>query len=251
MSKLIDIASAEIGVKEIPGAAHNPRILQYAREAGFEWVNDDETPWCSIFLNWVTHRAGLERTRDARAQSWAEAGTPVNNPAPGDVALFSADGRRIYHVGVYMGHTTDGRFVYVLGGNQSGAVSVAPFPIRQVFGFRRLAQDPSVIFLEELPVEPEEDDTPESGPMQVTKGNRSFNIPQLKLQLGDRGRDVTELQEILVHLGFPHPTPDGVYSTLTARAIRDLQVRGSLKPNGKYNRRTRRYLTSVLMGSEK
>ena len=41
------------GVEELPGAAHNPRILEYHRTTilGHGAASKDETPWCSSFVN--------------------------------------------------------------------------------------------------------------------------------------------------------------------------------------------------------
>lgn len=50
MDNFIQIAVAELGQKEIVGPGNNPRIIQYAKEAGFPSVSDDETAWCSIFI---------------------------------------------------------------------------------------------------------------------------------------------------------------------------------------------------------
>ena len=59
MDNILKIAVPELGQKEIPGPEHNKRILDYATDE-FEWINDDETPWCSVFVNWVAKKAGLQ-----------------------------------------------------------------------------------------------------------------------------------------------------------------------------------------------
>ncbi len=51
MNKVLQIAFKELGTKEIKGQNHNQRIVDYAKEAGIKGINDDETPWCSIFAN--------------------------------------------------------------------------------------------------------------------------------------------------------------------------------------------------------
>ena len=56
MLDILQIASKEMGVTQIVGPEHNDRILQYASEIGMDWINDDETPWCSIFMNWVAKK---------------------------------------------------------------------------------------------------------------------------------------------------------------------------------------------------
>ena len=140
MSKLIDIASAEIGVKEIEGAEHNERIITYAKEAGFDWYNADETPWCSIFLNWVAFKAGLPRSKDGRSGSWVGVGEAVTEPHPGDVILCGTGGNinKIYHVGLFMGFSDDGKRVFCLGGNQTNQVSISKMWRTEVAGYRRI-----------------------------------------------------------------------------------------------------------------
>jgi len=56
---ILKVALSQYGVKEITGRNHNKTIVDYAKESGFEWVNDDETPWCSIFINWVAFNRTL------------------------------------------------------------------------------------------------------------------------------------------------------------------------------------------------
>lgn len=85
MDKILQIAVAELGQKEITGPQYNPTIINYAKEAGFTWVDDDETPWCSIFVNWVAKKAGLKASGKANARSWLLEGLNVDTaPEPGD-----------------------------------------------------------------------------------------------------------------------------------------------------------------------
>ena len=50
---MIDVAMSQLGTKEIVGNVHELEVLKYYKEIGHAWVNDDETPWCAAFLNWV------------------------------------------------------------------------------------------------------------------------------------------------------------------------------------------------------
>jgi len=66
----IKIARAELGVLEIKGIKHNPRIIEYHSTTGkFKY---DETPWCSSFVNWVMTKAGLKGINSARSASWKD-----------------------------------------------------------------------------------------------------------------------------------------------------------------------------------
>lgn len=71
MDSILKTAVSQLGEKEISGEEnHNRTIVNYAKEAGFKWVNDDETPWCSIFVNWVAQKNKLRSTNKANARSW-------------------------------------------------------------------------------------------------------------------------------------------------------------------------------------
>ena len=75
MDRLLKIAIKELGQKEISGPEDNPAIINYAKEAGFEWVDDDETPWCSIFLNWCALISGPKGTNKLNTRSWLPFGS--------------------------------------------------------------------------------------------------------------------------------------------------------------------------------
>jgi hypothetical protein len=64
----MDIATAELGVHEnsMPGQ-HTRRIVEYHKTTTFS-ANDDETPWCASFVNWVLIRSGRNGTNSARAR---------------------------------------------------------------------------------------------------------------------------------------------------------------------------------------
>lgn len=134
-----EIALKEYGVTEIPGTAHNPRILTYVKEAGFTEMND-ETAWCSIFMNWVAKKCGLERSKKENARSWLQVGENVTTPQLGDVVVFwrvsptSWEG----HVSIFISLSEDKKFINVLGGNQDNHVCIKAYPVSQLLGYRRL-----------------------------------------------------------------------------------------------------------------
>lgn len=134
---MILTALSQYGQKEIVGVQHNDSIVKYAKEAGFAWVNDDETPWCSIFMNWIAMKTGYERTNKANAKSWLEIGIPVSTPETGDVVVFSRGANTAQgHVGLFIAKRYG--LVYVLGGNQGDAVSITPYKESDVIGYRKL-----------------------------------------------------------------------------------------------------------------
>ena len=140
MDQLLKIAMGELGQKEIEEPEKNPANVNYAKEAGFEWVDDDETPWCSIFLNWCALNSGLQGSNQVNARSWLLFGKPTENLEPGDVVFFwreSPDSWKV-HVGLFFGFSKDASRVYCLGGNQGNQVSLSAFPADTVLGYRRL-----------------------------------------------------------------------------------------------------------------
>ena len=132
--KWLEAARREIGVKEYPGAQHNPRIQQYAKKTTLA-AAADEVPWCSSFVNWCMHEAGIEGTRSAAARSWLDWGVELKKPVPGCVTVFSrGSSPGSGHVAFYV--ATKGAFFDVLGGNQSNQVKVASYPSARHLGFR-------------------------------------------------------------------------------------------------------------------
>lgn len=222
MKNILEVASMELGVHEIRGNTHEKRILEYARESGFQWVKDDETPWCSIFMNWVAKESGFERSNSAAARSWLNVGTPISNPEPGDIVIFWRESihSHLGHVGVFLGYSKDGSRVYVLGGNQGDSVSISAYGKDQILGFRRL---------------------------RATNNSNSVVVPQVKLKKGDKGLHVSHLQDALKAAGFNPGTTDGDFGPRTEKAVKDLQSRNSsLTISGKFDEETRDYLESLL-----
>lgn len=136
MNKAFNLAIQEYGVKGQPGATHNSQILRYFLYAGFKQIKDDETAWCAAFVNWALVRAGLEGTKSLMARSFLKYGYPTLAPKLGDLAVFwrGSKDSAFGHVGFFIKETKDA--VYVLGGNQSNAVNITPFPKSQLLGYR-------------------------------------------------------------------------------------------------------------------
>ena len=137
----LEIALAEYGTKEIEGSRHNMDIVNYAKESGFDWVNDDETPWCAIFINWVAMKANLKRSNKADARSWLSAGIEVKVPEVGDIVIFWRGSPESWkgHVGIYINE--ENNLIRVLGGNQSDQVNISKYNKEKVLGYRRLISE--------------------------------------------------------------------------------------------------------------
>jgi uncharacterized protein (TIGR02594 family) len=117
------IARAEIGTHEIPGSRNNPRILEYHQATTLR-ARDDETSWCSSFVNWTMQQAGVQGTHSAAARSWLSWGQAVPRDAahvkPGDVIVFPRGNNPAQgHVAI-VSEVLDGGRVRVVGGNQRG-----------------------------------------------------------------------------------------------------------------------------------
>lgn len=219
MKNILQIAFAELGVQEIAGPSHNPVIVKYATEAGFTNITDDETPWCSIFVNWCCEKAGLQRTHKANARSWLSVGNPVDNPFPGDVVVLWRDSPESWqgHVGLFCGYSKDKTQLFILGGNQRNSVSVQAFDAGKVLGFRRLS----------------------------ASGN--LEIPKPELKLKSSGTEVMKLQTILNEMGFNCGSVDGVFGPKTeAKLIAFQKQVGLTQANGVFDQKTKDKMESIF-----
>jgi uncharacterized protein (TIGR02594 family) len=125
------------GLREAPGAADNPVIMDWAADLGVTYP-DDETPWCGLF---VAHcmRTGLpEADLPANvlgARAWLRFGETAK-PQFGAVLVFwrGSPGGWQGHVGFYWAE--DDACFHVLGGNQSNAVTVTRIERRRLLGAR-------------------------------------------------------------------------------------------------------------------
>lgn len=125
------IARNEMGQKEITGHEDNPRILSYHASTTLRATND-ETPWCSSFVNWCLKQVGIKGTNSAAAGSWLHWGT-VSGPVPGAIVVicsskgtnrsFSTSGA---HVGFLIEETST--HYRLRGGNQGNSVKESSFP---------------------------------------------------------------------------------------------------------------------------
>lgn len=138
MNRVLEIALQEFGLKEYAGRKHNPRILEFFAEIGHEWVKDDETAWCSAFMNWVALKAECPRSGKLNARSWLEVGTPVEDPKMGDVVIFWRESEHSWkgHVGIFINRIGDQ--IYTLGGNQRNSVNIQSYKADRLLGYRRI-----------------------------------------------------------------------------------------------------------------
>ena len=130
----LKIAEAEIGTKEIAGPVDNKRIVEYASCTSLH-ASDDETPWCSAFVNWCIKKAGLIGTNSAAARSWLQWGRQLFNPVPGCVVILKRGVPPSGHVTFYV-KDRDKDFITCLGGNQGDQVKYSHYHKSDVIGYR-------------------------------------------------------------------------------------------------------------------
>lgn len=136
-SPWLAVATKEIGIKEYAGTDSNhPRIQLY-----LSTVNNlsdleklqDETAWCSCFMNWCIEQCNAVGTDSAWAKSWGNWRTsvPVASTQTGDIAVFDRSSAKGSGGHVAMVITLDAarQNMLVLGGNQSNAVRYAWYPV--------------------------------------------------------------------------------------------------------------------------
>lgn len=122
-----------LGTREIPGARHEPKILQWWKAIKRGGIKNDETAWCAAFVGGCLEQVGIVSSRYESAKSYLTWGVEVRAPIYGCIVVFTRDGGG--HVGFVVGQDTKGRLM-VLGGNQGNAVSIAPFDRARVAGYR-------------------------------------------------------------------------------------------------------------------
>ena len=214
----LQYALAEIGTTEYPGPQDNPRIIDYSLDSGIPGIEDDETAWCSIFVNWCCYKAGWDRSNQANARSWLQIGKPKQNPVPGDIVIFWRENPESTkgHVGFFLGFNDDGSKVYCLGGNQKNRVCIDTYNTSEVLGYRKIGK--------------------------VKKGA----VPQPILKRGSRGIETERLQEILQMMYYDCGDVDGFFGPSTEEALKEFQSDHHLKTSGIYGVATKNVMEGLM-----
>lgn len=128
-------AWAEFGVREKPGAPNAAAVIAYFAEAGHGKIRDDVTPWCAAYVGAMLKRADVAPSGSLMARSYLKWGEVLDAPRIGAITVLTR-GRSASagHVGFYLGQA--GGRIFLLGGNQSDAVTVEAFDAKRVLGFR-------------------------------------------------------------------------------------------------------------------
>ncbi len=216
----LEIALSQYGIKEIRGSEDNPQIVRYAQETGINFIEDDETPWCSTFINWCAKEAGLPKSGKANARSWLDVGTATPFPRPGDIVVFWRESPQSHkgHVGIFMGFSKDNNQVLCLGGNQGNAVSITKYSVERVLSYRVIEDGQKL-------------SAPDSNPV---------------LKRGGKGIEEVKLQLVLNLLGYYQDNIDGDFGPMTEDALKKLQGDNQLKVDGKYGNKSQQCITTLL-----
>jgi len=125
----MEIVKKERGTSQIEKEKHNPRIIEYHSTTTLKAKND-ETAWCSSFVNWVMKEAGYNGTGNALAISWLNWGQKLEKPRYGAITVVynpkhspRSSGN---HVAFFVSETKT--HIYLMGGNQSKTVRLSGYP---------------------------------------------------------------------------------------------------------------------------
>lgn len=130
----LTVAEGEIGTHEIAGPVDEKRILEYAACTTLH-AEDDETAWCSSFVNWCMEMVDITGTKSAAARSWLKWGEPLEQPVEGCVVILKRGAPPSGHVCLYV-RDYDADHITCLGGNQGDQVKYSHYPKSDVLGYR-------------------------------------------------------------------------------------------------------------------
>ncbi|MBU2582770.1 MAG: TIGR02594 family protein [Alphaproteobacteria bacterium] len=125
----------ELGQTEIAGARDNPRITAFFKELGHEAHARDEVAWCAAFVGACLERSDQASTRSLMARSYSGFGEPLPTERTGAIAVLTRGRNPAFgHVGFLVGWSAER--LWLLGGNQGNAVSVAGFDRSRLVALR-------------------------------------------------------------------------------------------------------------------
>ena len=137
-SRLINIALSQYGIKEVPGVENNPEIMKYFKATGHDWVEGDETSWCSAAMNWCAIQRNLEHSDGLTARGWLKVGHIVEYIEDADIVAFWRESLNSWkgHVGIPINEV--GSWIWTLGGNQSNMFKISPYPLERKLAYIKL-----------------------------------------------------------------------------------------------------------------
>lgn len=136
MPKWVGIALSLVGIAEIVGKQHNPKIINWLITLK-AWWKDDETAWCGTFVAHCLKEAGLVPPKNwFRAKEYGGYGEGCSkSDIPfGAICVKSRKGGG--HVFFAVAKSSNGQTIYGLGGNQGNKVSIVPFALSDIDAVR-------------------------------------------------------------------------------------------------------------------
>jgi uncharacterized protein (TIGR02594 family) len=124
MTPWLDVAKASLGVTEIRGAKHNPRIQAMFAAVGHDEDEPDETAWCAAFAGWCLAEVGMAippKETNLMARSYLRYGQKLEAAKPGAIVVKARGKPPFGHVGIVEEVNEDGSFT-VIAGNSSNKV---------------------------------------------------------------------------------------------------------------------------------
>lgn len=124
MTAWLDVAKRDLGVAEVRGAKHNPRIQAMFASVGHSEDEPDETAWCAAFAGACLAETGMAippKETNLMARSYLRYGTKLDTPKPGAIVVKARGKPPFGHVGIVEEVNEDGSFV-VIAGNSSNKV---------------------------------------------------------------------------------------------------------------------------------
>jgi uncharacterized protein (TIGR02594 family) len=124
----LEEATRLMGTKEVPGAASNPKILNWAKDLDVAYPGDD-IAWCGLFIGHCVAATMPDEalpTNVLAARAWQKFGDSTT-PRLGAIMVFWRGTRDGWqgHVGLYVGEDARKGAYLILGGNQSDQVCKA------------------------------------------------------------------------------------------------------------------------------
>lgn len=140
--KLILKALSQYGIREVNGNKDHPQILAYFESLGFDGSKlQEETAWCSAYVNWVAKECGYPYSGKLNARSWLTIGQATETPDIGDIVVLWRESPESWkgHVGFYISQNQ--QYIYLLGGNQKNMVCIQPYDKKRVLDYRKLIKN--------------------------------------------------------------------------------------------------------------
>lgn len=129
----LELALADVGVKEIPGPSSSPAVVRYFVDSvGVKHA--DAVPWCAAAVGAWLARAGIKPSGSLMARSYEKWGVKLKTPRPGAIAIWARGRPPSGHVNIVA--EVIGGIVMCVGGNQKDAVNVQRYRVSEAVGFR-------------------------------------------------------------------------------------------------------------------